>query len=824
MPSTGLRRLAATLLVAAATASPASADVRPRDPMNAAELRLALHRLQIVGSALYVAAHPDDENTAMLSWFARERNLRTGYLSLTRGDGGQNLIGPEFGAELGVLRTQELLAARRVDGAEQWFTRALDFGFSKGPDETLRFWGHDSILADVVWVIRRFRPDVIVTRFPTDGSGGHGHHTASAILAEEAFTAAADPARFPEQLRWVRPWQAKRLFWNAFRPDTSRTDAAWLTVDLGTYNPVLGRSYTEIAAVSRSNHKSQGFGSSERRGSIPNFLAPRLGAHVTKDPFEGLDLTWNRVSGGAKVAALLARAEREYVPGRPGSALPALLEAQAALASLADDPLIEGKRAELREAIRSCAGLWLEAVALRPTAVAGASVRVATSALNRSDIAIRLERIEIGDAAATPSAALGDNRPRGDTLSVSLAPNAPLSQPYWLREPADLGRFRVDSRALIGLPENPPVLTARFHVRIARTPLVYEVPVAYRWTDPVQGERWRPFDVTPPATLELDEAVYAFPDRSPKPVSVTVRSADAALAGRVSLRLPAGWSAEPGVGSVTLGANAESTLRFVVTPGDGPVAATFAASIEVSGRTWGQRLVRIDYPHVPLQTLFPPAEARLVRTDLRHVGEQVGYLMGSGDPVPGALRQMGYQVTLLTDADVENGDLSRFQSIVTGVRAYNTRPRLRALQPRLLDWVRSGGTLVMQYNTADAGLDRLGPLPFRISRDRVTVEEAAVARRLPGAAVLTRPNAIGDDDFRGWVQERGLYFANPWDAGYETPLSCHDPDEPARDGGLLVARHGRGVFVYCAYAMFRQLPAGVPGAWRLFANLVSARP
>ena len=803
------------------------AEPRPHDALDAAQLRHALQKLQVTGTALYVAAHPDDENTALLAWLSQERKVRTVYLSMTRGDGGQNLIGDEFGAELGLIRTQELLAARRVDGAEQRFTRALDFGFSKGPEETMAIWGRDSVLADVVWAIRSLRPDVIIDRFATDGSGGHGHHTASAMLAEEAFTAAADPTRFPEQLHWVRPWKAKRIFWNAFLPGAdAKIDSTWLRVDIGSYNAVLGRSYSEIAAVSRSNHKSQGFGSGERRGSILNYLALRGGEPARADLFDGVDLSWKRYPGGAALGTLLAQAEKRYDPTHPQAILPVLGKAYMELVRLGDDPLLQVKREQLADVIRSCAGLWLEAVAISPSAAAGGTVRVATSALLRSRGAATLESVEVGGMNAGAPRTLADNRPTNDTLRVALPASTRLTQPYWRTEAASKGLFTVRDRADLGMPENRPALEATFRVRLGGVVVPFVLPVASRSTDPVLGERWRMLEVTPPATLQLDQAVHLFPDAAARPVEITVTSRDGKVSGPVSLTVPTNWSVSPASIAVELARTGdESRVRFMVTPGPGSSTGTLSAGIAIAGVRYSKGLVRIDHSHIPVQTLFPPAEAKLVRADVKVAAARVGYVMGSGDPVPDALRQMGLQVSLLSDGDLESGDLSRFDAIVTGVRAYNTRPRLRALQPRLLEYAKAGGTVVVQYNTtADGPMDFLGPLPFRISRDRVTVEEAEVRFRVPGHRLLTTPNVLTSADFEGWVQERGLYFAGAVDPGYEQPLSSNDPGEPARDSGLLHATYGKGTFIYCAYAMFRQLPAGVPGAYRLFANLVSARP
>ncbi|HEY6193906.1 MAG TPA: PIG-L family deacetylase [Candidatus Eisenbacteria bacterium] len=829
-PASSLRRVARPLAAAAAlwaillSAPGLAADPRPLEPMDAGGIAHALHRLQTVGSALYVAAHPDDENTALLAWLTHVKGVRTAYLSMTRGDGGQNLIGQELGAPLGVIRTQELLAARRMDGAEQRFTRALDFGFSKNADESLAFWGHDSVLADVVWAIRRFQPDIIVTRFPPDSTAGHGHHTASAILAEEAFAAAADPARFPEQLDTVRPWQAKRLLWNVFSFGPTQVDSSWLVVDVGAYDPLLGRSMSELAGLSRSNHKSQGFGAAERRGSLPQYLSLRAGAPAKRDPFEGVDLSWKRFPGGDAVGALLAESERAFDPRHPEALLPLLARAHAALGKLPPGVLpglLARRRAELEQVMASCAGLWLEAVSARPSATTGEPVSVATSVLARTPAAVRLESVTVDETEHARVRTLVPNVAANDTLAFTLRDGIAVTQPYWLRVPAGKGLFRVADRDDLGAPDNRPALTASFRLRIAGEPVTYELPVAYRWTDAVQGERWRMFEVSPPATLAFEQPFQLFPDATPRALRVTVTARKNKLAGTLRLEVPSGWSVKPSSEPVAIERESgELSATFTVLPGrDG---GTARAVLDVGGHAWSQGAQRIDYPHIPVQTLFPPAELRLVRADVTLTASRVGYLAGSGDQIAEALHQMGATVTPLSDDDVASGDLSRFDAIVTGVRAYNTRPRLRALQPRLLDWVAKGGTLLVQYvTTADGPVDYLGPRPFRVSRDRVTVEEAPVTFLKPAHRLLNVPNKLGPGDFDGWVQERGLYFANPWDPAYDAVLGSHDPGEPSRDGGLLYARQGSGEFVYCGYALFRQVPAGVPGAWRLLANLVS---
>jgi LmbE family N-acetylglucosaminyl deacetylase len=820
----------ALLLLLSLLTSHAALAQRPAQP-DAADTQAALRRLSVMGSVLYVGAHPDDENTAMLAYLARGRGMRTAYLSLTRGDGGQNLLGTEKGELLGLVRTQELLAARRIDGAEQFFTRAIDFGFTKSPDETFRIWGHDAVLADVVWVVRRFRPDVIIARFPTTGEGGHGQHTASAILAGEAFDAAGDPTRFPEQLKYVQPWKPKRLLWNVFnfRPGEVPKDAdKLLSADVGAYDPLLGKSYTEVAAESRTMHKSQGQGTPERRGPAPNYFAHLKGEPATKDIFDGVDLTWHRIAGGETVGQLLEEAARKYDASNPQASLPLLLRAHHEMAKLPKgDSLLESKRAALVEVIRACAGLWVEAVAPEPTVAPGGEVKVATTLVNRSDSPFRFVSVGLSGVAATEAnAELKNNQP----VTKEFAVRAPgeYSQPYWLRERTGKGLFDVGDQTLVGTPESAPplMLSVLLDAGTDAERLVLEVPVLFRWVDPVRGTLYRPVAVVPEVSVGVEEKTLVFPDRTPKQVRVTLKSNVAAdAAGTLRLKLPAGWSASPAEVPVTLkGKGEEFKVAFNVTSPTVAGAGLLAAEFESGGKTFTRGVLEIDYPHIPRQTLFPTAEAKLVRVDLQRRGSRIGYVMGSGDEVPEALRQVGYDVTPLTDEDLAAADLSRFDAIITGVRAYNTRSALRRQQKRLLEYVERGGTLVVQYNTPDRTLEgtQLGPYPFKITQDRVTDEDAVVTPLAPADALLNEPNKITPADFQAWVQERGLYFAADWDARYTPLFASHDPGEQDLKGSTLVARVGRGTYVFTALAFFRQLPAGVPGAYRLFTNMISA--
>lgn len=793
--------------------------------MDAAELHLALKKLNVVGSALFVAAHPDDENTALLSYLAKGRLVRAAYLSVTRGEGGQNLIGSEQGDLLGIIRTQELLAARRIDGAEQYFTRAIDFGYSKTSEETIRIWGHEQALADVVWIIRKFRPDVIVTRFsPTLGT--HGNHTASAILAEEAFHAAGDPERFPEQLKFVQPWKPKRLLFNASRFLTEQIDTTKaLKVDIGEYSPLLGRSFTEIAGISRSMHKSQGFGAAQSRGSNINYLNHTAGEPATRDLFDGIDLTWNRIKDGKKVSVLLEEAIRNFKPEDPSATIPLLLRALGEMRKLPADPLVQQKQKELVEVVKSCAGLWLEANASEFSVPPGSSVRVSLSAVNRSSFPVTIERIEwpFGGKDTLANQKLEGNRLYQIPTDVVIPKSHPLSQPYWLVREPRLGMYDVADQGHVGEAENSAVAIVKVSVLFGGERIAIDLPVRYRWVDPVEGELYRPLEIIPPVAINLREQVLVYPDEGKKSLTVALRSGKPNMQGTVRAIVPAGWQVQPN--DVAFGLpkkNEEQIVTFTIWPGRDASTGDVRIEATTDGGSWSFGMTTIRYNHIPPQTIFPSAKAKLVRVDLTKKGETIGYIMGAGDEIPPLLQQVGYSVTLLSDEDLATKELSKFDAIIAGVRVYNTRPEVRVHQKRLMEYVERGGTYIVQYVTVQRQeAENLGPYPFNVSRERVSVEEAPVLFNDPTYPLAIAPNRITNEDFDGWVQERGLYFADKWDEKYQTVFVSNDPGEPPRKGGLLYAKYGKGHFIYTGYAFFRQLPAGVPGAFRLFVNLIS---
>ncbi len=805
------------------------------------EIKLALDRLNVLGSVLMIAAHPDDENTALLAYYARGQKVRTAYLSATRGEGGQNLIGSEQGDLLGLIRTQELLAARHIDGAEQFFTRAIDFGFSKTPEETLLKWGHEKILADMVWVIRRFQPDAIVLRFSGTPRDGHGHHQASAILGKEAFTAAADPTRFPEQLTAVKPWQAKRLMWNAFSfTPAQERDAAEMKnrieLDTGIYDPVLGKSYAEIAGLSRSEHRSQGMGAPERKGPSRNTMVLVSGDPAASTLFDGVDITWTRVPGGDRIGAILGPAAHDFQPEHPEKTVPALIEARPLIERLALTN-IWGRRKldELDEAIALCGGIWVDAESDRYAAVPGGPLTVKLTAISRldtpvADVHVHLDGLVSQDVDIAKS--LDNNVPVTQSANVAIPVSEPDSQPFWLKYPHAGDDYDIRDPQLIGRADPVPVLQATFRMMIDGARIAITRPVAFRYVDRVQGELIRPLTIVPAVALNLAEQVVVFPNLAPRRVTVQVQANVAKAAGILGLSVDTGWTVTPESQEFSLQEVGEQKeLAFTVTPRSDANSGQLRAIALVNGKHFASGMQVVNHEHIPPQTVFHPSTAALRMAPLKVLAKRVGYIMGAGDEVPDSIRQMGCDVTLLSAEDLARGDLSPYDAIVTGVRAYNVRADLRANQPRLLDYVHNGGTLVVQYVVADdrrfsprnsAELDSLGPYPFTVTRDRVTVEDAPVTFPNPQSPLLHMPNEITPNDFSGWVQERGLYFASNWDTHYQTVLESHDPGDSALPGGTLYTRFGKGAYIFTAYSWFRQLPAGVPGAYRIFANFLSA--
>ncbi len=815
------------------------ANAQPPKSYTSSEILQNIKKLNVLGSVLYIAAHPDDENTRLLGYLANEKMYRTGYLSLTRGDGGQNLIGDEQGIDLGLIRTQELLAARRIDGAEQFFTRAYDFGYSKSPEETFKTWGHDKILSDVVWVIRSFKPDVIITRFPTTGEGGHGHHTASGILAEEAFDAAADPTKFPEQLKYVTTWQAKRLLWNTFNFGGNNTqNESQFKIDVGAYNPLLGKSYGEIAALSRSQHKSQGFGVPSQRGTTLEYFKTIKGEAPVKDLFDGVDVGWVKTFGSMmpnvtaqNIKEQVDNISKAYSIEKPEKSIRDLVS----LYSLVESEVkLEHwkniKLAQIKNCIEQCAGLYMEASTTTPYAVQGDSLKLNFVVNNRRGDSVLSADVKV-DEEYLIFDQLKKNENRIKTYTKFVSPNAKLTQPYWLVELMDKGSFNISDQTLIGNAENDP-LSVDFSMMIEGKEFVFTKPIRYKYTDPVKGEIFQPVNVIPPYFVNSSpNIVIGIAEKPSKKINFEIQS-NLKIQDSIRMLIPFNggeYNLLSQLKEFQKNERLKKEVDFSIPQSienQKPIVPIFLRS-KLYKKDFSEVQKIISYEHIPLISYTYSSTTKFVFLNLKITGSHIGYIVGAGDKVPQALEQMGYKVTLLKESDITTNNLKQFDAIVTGVRAYNTNEWMNNVYDVLMQYVNDGGVVVAQYNTSNQlgpVKAKIAPYPFNIGRTRVTDEEAKVNFLQPNHPALNYPNKITEKDFEGWVQERSVYHAEKIDSNYKRILGFKDFGETQeQDGSLIIADYGKGKFVYTGLALFRQLPAGVPGAYRLFANLLATK-
>jgi LmbE family N-acetylglucosaminyl deacetylase len=782
---------------------------------NAAEILQNIKKLSVTGSVLYIAAHPDDENTRLLAYLSKEKGYKTGYLAITRGDGGQNLIGTEQSEDLGLIRTQELLAARRNDGALQFFTRANDFGYSKTPEETFKIWNKDSILSDVVYIIRKFRPDVIITRFPPDGRAGHGHHAASSILAQEAFDAAANPKKFPEQLKELQVWQAKRILWNNYNfGGNDNTAPNQFKIDVGLYNPLLGKGYGEIAAESRSMHKSQGFGSSKQRGSSLEYFSVWKGDLPKTDLMEGVVTDWTRFENTTGLQQLLDNLRADFKPEEPEKSLPTLLSLYENLSKVKDNSIYQIKTNEVKDLILACSGTWFEAYAERPFVAVNEVYKIRVEAITQlKELGIILKDFNKGSI-------LVPNQFK--TIEEQITTKQ-ITQPYWLAQEHEIGRYNIGAQSNLYFPDGKPAETINFNVKINETTIPYKRTIVYKYTDQVRGEVYQPLSVTPPVTVNLNSKSFVFNGAQTKTIALKIKAFKDNAKGILSLKLPKGWIASPQQIEFDLKKyNQEQDLVFTISAQANAQNGDLQASVLIDGNSFDYGIKTISYEHIPAITYFPSAKAKLIKLDLKTTAKNIGYLAGAGDLVPESLKEIGLNVTMLTENEVMNADLSKYDAIIAGIRAYNVNERIQFMQQKLMNYVFNGGVYLVQYNVNRPLLiDQIGPYPFSISRDRVTEEDATINFAKPESKALNYPNKITAQDFENWIQERGIYFSGNADSKYEKPLSMKDTGETETDGALLIANYGKGKFVYTGLVFFRELPAGVPGAYRLFMNLIS---
>ncbi|KOS05011.1 LmbE family protein [Flavobacterium akiainvivens] len=803
---------------------------QPEKPTSA-EIYHKIEKLNFLGSALYLAAHPDDENTRLISYLANTSLARTGYLSLTRGDGGQNLIGTELRELLGVIRTQELIEARKIDGGEQFFSRANDFGFSKMPNETLQIWDKEQVLQDMVWVIRNFQPDVIITRFDHRSPGTtHGHHTSSAMLAQEAFELAQDKNYEPNQLKYTTAWAPQRLFFNVSwwffggKENFEKADKSkYVNISTGSYYPLLGKSNQEIAALSRSRHKSQGFGSTGERGEDMEYLelikGPDFKDRKNLNLFEGIDTSWNRVKGGKAIGDAVAAIMKNYDFKNPSASVPALIAVYNQVMALEDGYWKWQKTEELKEIIADCSGLYLEAVADVQSITPGSTLKVKWEAINRSGINITLSNISTQKMGIS----LKNNQGQSGEYDVKVPDNFAYTSPYWLMEPGTAGMYAVNDLKKIGIPDIIRNLNLLFTVDINGTTFGFPKQIVYKYNDPVDGEVYQPLDIIPAVTTRIANKVQLFTDDDSQTVSIKIKAGKDNCKGSLRFELPAGWEVTPASIPFDLKTKgSEVTVEFEVTAPDAPSEVTGRSIATMDGREYDLEQTIINYPHINIQQVLLPSTAKFTRANVRIKGKDIAYLMGAGDNVPASLEQMGYNVTLIGIGDLSAEKLKKFDAVVVGIRAYNVLDGLAYKQQTLLDYVHQGGTMVVQYNTTGALTTKnVGPYPFRISRDRVTEEDAQVTFIDPKHPVLNYPNKLTEADFKGWVQEQGLYYPDEWAPEYTPIISSHDKGEPDKKSAILVAKYGKGYYVYTGLSFFRELPEGVSGAYRLMANLIA---
>jgi LmbE family N-acetylglucosaminyl deacetylase len=793
-------------------------------PGNSAQIYNNIAQLKTVGHVLYLAAHPDDENTRLLAWLANDQHIPTAYLSLTRGDGGQNILGSEQGPALGLIRTHELMEARKIDGAEQFFTSAIDFGFSKTAEETFRHWNEYRLTSDVAWVIRKYRPDVIITRFPPDSRAGHGQHAASAVIAEKAFKVAGDKLQYTEQLHALKPWQPKRLVWNSYKfGSTNTTSEDQFKMDVGHYSPLLGMGYGELAGISRSIHRSQGAGTPSVPGVQKEYFKWVAGDTITTSLFEGIDMTWNRV-GKPEIERSIDNLLKKFDFNHPESSLPQLIALRKEIGSIKDDFWRTEKLAELDKIILSASGIMAEAATRQSQAVAGSTVPFTFKIISRSSLPVVVNKIKWPAEDSTLNLTLTQDNLYSFDHSTLIPANTPATQPYWLKEPGTSGQFSIPDDSLKGFPETPPNLFAIADINIAGQQFQLPVPLSNKKLDPLRGDVVEQLRIVPAATVEiLSPLIITKPDGS---FNVSIRAHAFDNISKSTLNVYGNNKALLSISNLNMKANADTTIHFstsVNTFGKNDGDSFIDVELETAGKKFNKTLKLIQYPHIPTLQYFIPPAAKVLKNDWKVTAKRIGFVEGAGEYTATFLTEAGLQVDILKDADFSDpARLKKYDAIITGIRSANTEKRMAWWMPLLLNYAREGGTLIVQYNTLqDLSTTNLGPYPLSLSGKRVTEENAKVEFINPAQRLLNFPNKITNQDFEGWVQERGLYFPEKYDEKYESLFRMNDAGEEPLTGSMLYTKLGKGNYIYSGLSFFRQLPAGNKGAIRLLMNMLS---
>ena len=808
------------------------------EKLNASEIYQKIEKLNFLGSVLYIAAHPDDENTRLISYLSNQIKAQTAYLSLTRGDGGQNLIGSELRELLGVIRTQELIEARKIDGGQQFFSRANDFGFSKTPDETLKIWDKDLVLADVVWIIRNFQPDVIINRFDHRTSGTtHGHHTASALLSVEAFNKSNQKSEYTNQLNLTSIWQPKRLFFNTswwFYGSREKFEAAdksnLAELKIGVFYPFSGKSNQEIAALSRSCHQSQGFGTSGTRGEETEFLEFLKGDKATNknDIFEGIDTTWNRINNGNQIGAILIEVQKNFDFKNPSASISELVKAYDLISKLDDSEHWKNiKLEEIKKIIAACTGLYLEASTQNQQVTQNSLLKIKLEAINRS--ATKMFWSATSSNPETMFTAeiktLDNNKIVNQTIDLQLNNTFDYTQPYYLKEQGSVGMYVVNEQKNVGKPDVLRDVKVTFFITIDNITIPFERNVVFKTNDDVKGEVHQPLDIVPIVTASFKDKVTIFPNNQSKSIAVFIKSGKDDVSGAIHLDIPDNWAVSPKQIPFSISIKGqEQMVIFTLSPPADASEISIKSVIVVNEKELISDKVEINYPHIYKQIVLKKAESRALKLNIKIKNEKIAYIMGVGDEVPKCLKQMGYEVDILKPEELSEENLKKFDVVITGIRAYNVVNQLEYKQKTLLNFVQSGKTMIVQYNTLDDLVSKeMAPFKLKISHDRVTEEDAEVRFLNPNHAVLNYPNKLSTVDFTGWKQEQGLYYPSEWGSEFETIISSNDANENPKNSAILVAKYGKGHYIYTGLSFFRELPEGVSGAYRLFANLISIK-
>lgn len=788
--------------------------------LSSVEIYDQVQKLNFLGKVLYVAAHPDDENTKLITYFSNYYHAQTAYLSLTRGDGGQNLIGTELREKLGAIRTQELLAARRIDGGEQFFTRANDFGFSKEPNETFSIWNKNEVMEDVIQVIETFRPDIIVNRFSHNTPGTtHGHHTASAMLSLEAYD--------------LVKYKPKRIFFNTswwFYGSQEAFDAAdkskLLAINSNVYYPLKGKSNNEIAALSRSQHKCQGFGTLGSRGDEIEYLELLKGDLPSNtNLFEGIDTSWNRVKGGNEIGKILYDIEKNFNFGNPSVHIPNLIKAYDLIQKLEDAHWKEIKSKQIIKIIEACSGLFMEAVADTETTTKDSNFNINIEVINRSLSNAKLISVKaLQLPLETKNSVLKNNEKINFQLkNVVIGENFDYSNLFWLKEKQTEGMYQVPDKSIRILPEISSSFPVIFTIEIEGKTIEFVKNICYKFNNPDDGETYVPFTVLPSVTSSIEPKVVIFNATQPKEITVVVKAHKANISGKLSLDIPADWKVSPNEIPFEIAAkNEDKKFTFTLFPTKKEITTKIKAKVEINNQIIDKELITIQYPHIPKQTILVPSESKIVKLDIETKGKNIGYIIGAGDEVNKNIENLGFTVTNINVNEITDDNLKRFDAIILGIRAFNVIDELKYKNKTLFNYVANGGNLIVQYNTTNNLVTKeIAPYNLELSRDRVTDENAKVTFLQPDHKVLNQPNKITSKDFEGWVQEQGLYYPNKWSSEFIPILASNDEGESSKTGGLVIAKYGKGNYIYTGLSFFRELPEGVSGAYRLLANLIA---